>query len=206
MSVLLLTVVLAIGQAQEAGAKAQGPTFARPATEAEEIALALSALPESLRADAAVHVLGKDGYRKVKDGGSGLNCLVEQSTPDSQEPICWDREGSETIMPVVFAKATWRQQGVKDDEIERRVAKGFADGKFRAPRRGGVAYMISAANYVPAGDRVIHYAPHVMFYAPYLTNKDIGATGKDPNAPWILNEGSPHAYIIVVTRHSGEAR
>ena len=202
MSVLLLTVVLAIGQAQEAGAKAQGPTFARPATEAEEIALALSALPESLRADAAVHVLGKNGYRKVKDGASGLNCLVEQSTPDSQEPICWDREGSDTIMPVVFAKATWRTQGVKGDEIERRVAQGFADGRFRAPRHGGVAYMISAANYVPAGDRVIHYGPHVMFYAPYLTNKDIGATGKDPNAPWVLNEGSPHAYIIVVTRHS----
>jgi hypothetical protein len=40
-----------------------------------------------------------------------------------------------------------------------------------------------------------------MIYAPYLTNKDIGATGKDPNAPWVLNEGSPHAYIIVVTRH-----
>ncbi len=40
-----------------------------------------------------------------------------------------------------------------------------------------------------------------MFYAPYMTNADIGATGKDPNAPWILNEGSPHAYIIVVTRH-----
>ena|SRR5688572_4061929 len=203
-SVLLFVAAVGVGQAQGSGLTAQRPSFTRPATEAEEMSLALSALPESLRSDAAVHVLGKDGYRKVRDGVSGMNCLVEQSTPESQEPICWDREGSETIMPVVFARAAWRAQGVKADEIERRVAKGFADGSFRAPRRGGVAYMISKANYVPAGDRVIHYGPHVMIYAPYLTNKDIGATGKDPHAPWVLNEGSPHAYIIVVTKH--EAR
>ena len=50
------------------------------------------------------------------------------------------------------------------------------------------------------GQRVIKYHPHVMSYAPYLTNADIGSNGKDPYAPWILNEGSPHAYIVV-TRH-----
>ena len=200
MRVLLLSAVVAIGQVQSPGPKSHGPAFTRPANEAEEVKLALSALPEPLRADATVHVLAKDGYRKAKDGSSGMNCLVEQSTADSQEPICWDREGSETIMPVVFAKAAWRAQGLKSDDIDVRVAKGFADGSFRAPRRGGVAYMNSAANYVPAGDRVIHYAPHVMIYAPYVTNKDIGANGKDPNAPWVLNEGSPHAYIIVVTK------
>jgi hypothetical protein len=63
--------------------------------------------------------------------------------------------------------------------------------------------MLSAENYVFNGQRVVKYHPHVMFYAPYLTNADIGANGKDPNAPWILNEGSPHAYMIVVTRHGG---
>lgn len=201
MTALLVALVISQAPLQAQGIRPQAQAFTRPATEAEEITLALSALPSPLRGDATVHVLGKDGYRQAKAGTNGINCLVEQSTTDSQEPICWDREGSETIMPVVFAKAAWRKAGVSDDEIEKRVAKGFADGTYRAPRRGGVAYMISAHNYVPAGGRVIHYGPHVMFYAPYATNKDIGADGKDPNAPWVLNEGSPHAYIIVVTRH-----
>jgi hypothetical protein len=61
--------------------------------------------------------------------------------------------------------------------------------------------MISTENWVHNGQRVIRYRPHVMVYAPYATNADIGATGEDPHAPWVLNEGSPHACIIVVTRH-----
>jgi len=173
----------------------------RPSTEAAEIALALSALPEPMRAAAAVHVLGPKGYRKVREGSSGINCLVERSRPEAQEPICWDREGSETILPVVYARAEWRVAGMKEDETERRINEGFTTGRFRAPRRGGVAYMLSTENYVFNGQRVIRYHPHVMCYAPYVTNADIGATGKDPNAPWVLNEGSPHAYIIIVTRH-----
>jgi hypothetical protein len=182
---------------------AQAPPFTAPASEAEEITLALSALPESMRAAAGVHVLGPKGYRRVRDGSSGIQCLVERSRKDTQEPICWDREGAETIMPVAYAREEWRGAGIADAEIEKRINEGFAKGKFRAPRRNGVAYMISAHNYVFNGQRVIQYQPHVMFYAPYMTNADIGATGKDPNAPWVLNEGSPHAYLIVVTRHGG---
>ena len=45
------------------------------------------------------------------------------------------------------------------------------------------------------------YFPHVMFYAPYATNEDIGSDGKDPFAPWVLNPGTPHAYVIVVSAH-----
>ncbi len=192
VSAVLINVLLvaAVGQAPKV-----------PATEAEEIALALGALPESMRAAATVHVLGPKGYRKAREGTSGINCLVERSRPDTQEPICWDREGSESIMPVAYARAEWRASGLKEEDVERRVAEGFASGKFRTPRRNGVAYMLSAENYVFNGQKVIKYHPHVMFYAPYMTNADIGANGKDPNAPWILNEGSPHAYIIVVTRH-----
>jgi hypothetical protein len=185
---------------------AQSPeaaAFKRPASETEEVALALSALPETLRATAGVHVLGPKGYRRIRESTSGINCLVERSRPDTQEPICWDREGSDTIMPAVSAQAEWRATGLSDEEVKRRLAEGFASGRFRAPRRGGVAYMLSAENYVFNGQRVVRYLPHVMFYAPYATNADIGATGKDPHAPWVLNEGSPHAYIIVVTRHGG---
>lgn len=173
----------------------------RPALEADEVALALSAAPESLRAEAGVFVLGKDGYRRVRDSRNGLNCLVGHDRPGTQEPICWDREGSETILPLALDEGKWRASGATEQEVARLRAEGFANGTYRAPRRPGIAYMLSTENDVFNGERVIRYHPHVMSYAPYLTNADISADGKDPNAPWILNEGSPHAYIIVVTRH-----
>ena len=175
--------------------------FKRPATDADETTLALAALPEPMRAEAGVYVLGPKGYRLARESRSGVHCLVSRDRPDTQEPICWDREGSETILPLALAKAEWRATGATETEVARREAEGFANGTFRAPRRAGVSYMLSGENWVFNGQRVVNYHPHVMVYAPYLTNKDIGSTGKDPFAPWVLNEGSPHAYIIVVTRH-----
>ena len=183
-------------------AEAQEPSvmFTPPATEAEEIALALSALPTTMRAGAAVYVLKSGGYRKVRDGSNGLSCLVGHDRPDTLEPICWDKEGTETILPVKLDEAVWRARGESEEAIAAKVADGFANGTYRAPRRPGVSYMMSGENFVFNGTKVIKYFPHVMSYAPYLTNTDIGADGKDPYAPWILNPGTPHAYIIVVTR------
>lgn len=172
--------------------------FTPPATETEEVTLALSAAPETLRAGAGVYVLDKTGYRKHRDATNGLTCLVERSRPDSLEPICWDAEGTAAIMPRVLAEAEWRAAGLDAAEVERRVNEGFATGRFRAPSRAGVAYMMSTQNFVFNGERVIHYHPHVMIYAPYVTNAMIGADQQDPYQPWVLNEGSPHAYIIVV--------
>jgi len=40
----------------------------------------------------------------------------------------------------------------------------------------------------------------VMIMAPYVTNAEIGADFKNPAMPWVLNEGTPSAYIMVVTR------
>ena len=191
ISLLVLSSVLVPAQS----------TPIRPATESDEIALALSAAPESLRVEAGVFVMAKDGYRRVRESRNGLNCLVGHDRPDTQEPICWDREGSETILPLMLDERKWRAAGATEAEVARRRAEGFASGTYRAPRRPGIAYMLSAENYVFNGERVIRYHPHVMSYAPYLTNADISSDGQDPNAPWILNEGSPHAYIIVVTRH-----
>ena len=193
-----ILVAVAMGFVSAGRPASQGPTI--PVTEPDEMAMALGAAPESLRADAGVLVTAKDGYQQVRPTRNGLTCLVEHERPDTNEPTCWDPEGTATIMPLALDRAKWRAAGMSEDAVARKTAEGFADGTYRAPRRAGIAYMLSAHNYVFNGQKVIHYSPHVMSYAPYLHNADIGSTGNDPNAPWILNEGSPHAYIIVVTR------
>lgn len=194
------TLLLVMGSAVALGQSAQAQTRPVPKTEAEEITLALSAAPESLRGGAGVWVLDKSGYRKVRETTNGLTCQIDRERADTLEPICWDPEGTATIMPVSHDRAKWRAAGVSDAEIERKVADGFSSGAYRAPRRPGIAYMLSTHNYVFNGERVIHFSPHVMAYAPYLKNADIGSTGTDMTAPWILNEGSPHAYMIIVAK------
>jgi len=41
------------------------------------------------------------------------------------------------------------------------------------------------------------FPPHVMFYAPYLTNADLGSDGNPEGPAFVVEEGTPHALIIV---------
>jgi hypothetical protein len=169
-----------------------------------EIALALSACPSSVANKAAVYVLEKSGYVKVRDGENGFTAIVQHTLPTSQEPLCMDSEGTRTHLPRVLKVAELRAQGKSREEIRRFVADAFAKGIFRPYGRPGVNYMLSAANLVPnEKGAVVPYPPHVMVYAPYLTNADIGVVqelGPDGNfvGPAIVAaEGTPQALIIV---------
>ena len=88
-------------------------------------------------------------------------------------------------------------------EIDKEIEEGFRSGKYISPRRAGVAYMLSGdiRNYNPHTGKVESFPPHVMFYAPNVTNADLGTTREalkeDPSLPFIAYQG-PHGYIIVL--------
>ena len=165
---------------------------------AEEIALAEGAGPPGLVAGATIYVLGAEGYEVAREGNNGGSCLVGRDRRDTLEPICFDAEGSRTILPVALERGRLRAAGTSEENIAARIQNGFDNGEFGPPEKAGIAYMLSPHNKVFNGSEVISYPPHIMLYAPYLTNEEIGAEMTDPYMPWVLEEGSPHAYIIVV--------
>ena len=58
--------------------------------------------------------------------------------------------------------------------------------------------------YVTELNRMVRIPPHLMFYAPYATDKDIGSPHSAANMPKIIRAGQPDAYIIVVPgQHTG---
>ncbi len=171
-----------------------------------EVEMALSAAPEHLRAEAGVYRLGADGYELVRPSANGFTCLVEREPSLGLAPVCHDREGSETIVPATLAKARLQRQGKSPEEIRAFLDSAYAAGRLIAPRRPGIAYMLSdhfSQAHPETGNRQCIFPPHVMFYAPYMKNADIGAGPKHRGSvdqPWILNEGRPNAYILVVSR------
>jgi len=173
----------------------------RPAlmAEDEEIAFAESAGPPGIAKSATVYVLKRGGFEVARKGSNGFACIVTRDDPGSFEPQCFDPEGTEALLPVAIERARLLEAGASRDEVEAAIGKAYADGQFRVPRRSGVTYMLSKANRVYNGKDIINYPPHIMIMAPYVTNDDIGADHSDPNLPWVLNEGRPSAYIMVVT-------
>ncbi len=164
-----------------------------------EIALALSACPSTLAEKAGVYVLEAPGYVKVRESQNGFTAIVQHSVPRAQEPQCMDAEGTRTILPRILKVAELRAQGRTPEEIRRFVADAFSKGIFQPPRRVGIDYMLSTENVVPDDNGVIApFPPHVMFYAPFMTNAEIGSEGQAAGGPaFVAAQGTPYALIIV---------
>jgi hypothetical protein len=177
----------------------------------KEVALALSSCPASVASKAGVYVLEESGYVKARESQNGFTAIVQHALPNSQDPQCMDAEGTRTFLPRYLKVAELRAQGKSPEEIRRFVADAFAKGIFQAPTRPGVDYMLSKENLTPnAQGGVVPFPAHIMFYAPYLTNADLGLDGSlgadgNPVGPaFVAGEGSPHALIIVpVGAHQG---
>jgi hypothetical protein len=171
-----------------------------------EIALALSACPPSVASKAAVYILGKEGYIKIRETQNGFTAIVQHSLLTSQEPQCMDAEGTHTILQRMLMVASLRSQGKSADEIKQAMAAAVSKGVLQPPTRTGIDYMLSTENLVPDDNGVVgHFPPHVMFYAPYLKNADIGSQGQAASGPaFVAGEGSPFALVIVpVGAHTG---
>jgi hypothetical protein len=161
-----------------------------------QIALAESAGPP-VAAGAAIYVLGPKGYTRVRAGTNGFTCLVSRERPDTVEPECFDAVGTAAVVPVRMFVEAQRAAGTAEDRIRTLVDARYRDGRFKAPAKPGLVYMLSDHNYVfdPERKEIIHFPGHLMFYAPYATQKDVGS---GPGAPYIVAPGTPHALMIVV--------
>src|ERR1700746_3518075 len=107
----------------------------------KETDLALNAAPEHLRKSAGVYVLERHGFVKIRESTNGFTCIVNRDHPLSLKPVCFDAEGTATILPKILRVGELLMQGKAMSEINAEIAEGFRTGKYIAPRRSGVAYM-----------------------------------------------------------------
>jgi hypothetical protein len=168
----------------------------------QQISIALSAGPEEIRDKATVYVLGPKGFEKAREGANGVSCLVSRHfvTPNETtiEPMCYDAEGSRTLLLADLYREELRSKGTSEAEIKTEVANGYKSGRFKAPSKPGIRYMLSSDNRLgPTPDhKTVRVPPHFMFYAPYMTGRDLGFDSNSA-AAFLLQPGLPDATIIV---------
>jgi hypothetical protein len=162
-----------------------------------QIRIAKLAAPKQVSENADIYVLRKSGYGLAVKGNNGFSCLIERERPETMEPECYDAEGSRTTMSVRLFVEAQRAKGRDEEAIARDVKAGYRSGKFHAPTKPGIVYMLSDYNYVlnPDTMKIIRFPGHLMFYAPYATEKTIGS---GDGAPYIVHPGQPDALLIVV--------
>lgn len=180
---------------------------------------ALSALPPYLRKEATVYLLDPaKGFYVGRQGTNGFICFISRMEwewnefrKDLATPISYDAEGARTIFPVYLDMAAMRASGkYTAAQIKDTVVARMHKGIYKAPSRPGISYMLAPIMRVypanPDNKEIVTMSmPHYMFYAPYMTNADIGGAGPADQGPMLLNAGqwilgerkAPHGYIIV---------
>lgn len=154
--------------------------------EALEVRFALSAAPPHLRDAATTYLLDPSkGYVLHQQGSNGVSCIVVRSDwqwgdrpfrSDIAWAVCFDAEGSKTLLQDYIIAAELRAKGTGPKEVHDEVTKRFGSKDYPNPARNGVAYMIAPVmrGWTDQKDPVTMNMPHYMFYAPGVTDADIG--------------------------------
>ncbi len=196
---LLTALLLGYGTALAAQTNTPKPAYDFSLPREERIKLAESAAPPEISSKAAVYLLEKTGYVKIREGTNGFSCFVDRQHPLNLEPTCFDAEGSDSTLATRLFVEELRASNKSEEEINVAIQDGYKTGKFHAPRKPGIVYMLSTSGclYLAQANQIVHLPPHLMFYAPYATDKDIGSPPASRDMPRVLRPGQPDAYIIV---------
>ncbi len=180
-----------------------------------EIQLALSALPPHLRAHATVYTLNPNkGFEVAREGTNGFHAFVARTGDDSFRgswplteyradilyPVSFDNAGTAAQMRVFFDAAEMQAKETPSGELKKIIKDRYKTGDYKAPERAGISYMLSPIlrTYMnpDEGDGVMTLnAPHVMYYAPNVSNEDIGGGAIGGMYPFVILNG-PHGYNI----------
>lgn len=224
MLMTFLAVTAGIGFAGSAHAQSPYPKMAPVSAylmpdRAAEIALARSAAPPSVAADAEILVLGPQGYETAVPGKNGFTCLVERAwfsglkddgfwNPKLRGPDCYNRQAARSVLPTYLLRTKWVLAGASQSEILARTRAAMVAGQIHAPEIGSMNFMLSKGGYL--GDRAHGpWHPHMMFYMPPMPISDWGAdlpgtrvygadAGVDPYTMFFVtvaswSDGSPDA-------------
>ncbi len=174
-----------------ASACAAVPAFA--ASPDEQIAQAVTPLPEDLRAEATVVVYdSKTGERKVlRQGTNTLEC--EPENPRDQFTRCY----SNVNRPRREFEEKLRAAGKTDKEIQAGVNDAIKLGALKVPPMGTMSYRSTNKDGVIKRLWVVSvpYATPEMLGVSTVSQRDAALKGQ--GIPWMMLPGTAGAHIMV---------
>ena len=161
-----------------------------------EVALARSAAPPALSADATILVLTTHGYDVAAKGTNGFTCVVERGwmspfdqvdfgNPRIRAPVCYNAQAVRTVLPYCIERTRLVLAGMTIAQMHAKIEKDVADKVLVPPEAGAMSYMMSKDQYL--GDGPTHWHPHLMFH---VARTDAAAWGANYDASPIIIDTS----------------
>lgn len=159
----------------------------------DEIAQAVTPLPEDLRAGATVLTYDPaTGARKVlRQGTNTIECQPED--PKDGFTRCY----SNLIAPRYDFQAELRAEKKSDKEIEAATDAAFKSGALKVPPAGTMSYRLSNKDGVIKKLWIVSvpYAKHETLGISTVSQRDAALKGQ--GIPWMMLEGTAGAHIMI---------
>jgi hypothetical protein len=164
----------------------------------QQIGAAVLALPEPMRAGAAVL-----GYRvprtlvQLREGANGLICLADDPEIPAFHVACYHA----SLEPFMARGRSLRAEGVTGDRVDSVRFREAREGKLKLPPGPAALWTLSgpAGSWDPATNAVKGGRPLYVIYIPYATEATTGIpTRPGRGFPWIMNPGTPKAHVMFV--------
>jgi hypothetical protein len=160
----------------------------------QQIAAAVTALPEELRAGA--EVLGYSSASKLvklREGKNDMICLAPDPAAKGFHSACYHR-GME---PFMARGRELREQGVKGEQVDTVRFAEVKSGKLKMPTQPTMLYQIFGGKFDPATEKVTGGQWLYVTYIPFATPATTGLSANPSDkGPWIMFPGTPKAHIM----------
>jgi hypothetical protein len=170
-----------------------------PAPE-QQIAAAVSPLPESKQQEATVLGYNPDGELiTLREGSNGLICLADNPDDGRFHVSCYH----EALEPFMERGRQLRDEGYSGDEIDEIRKQEIENGDIHMPEKPMALYSLfgETDGWDYSTSTLRSARPLYVVYIPYATVESTGLAGSpvSQGAPWLMDPGTPWAHIMVGT-------
>ena len=170
--------------------------------EADEIALARTAAPATVSADADVMVLRKDGYATAAKGTNGFMCLVERGwagdsklrrlleRPPARADLLQPR-GRRDLRADLPDEDAARARGQVEEGDRAGDSAALDDKRLPAIAPGAMCFMMSRQQYLNDDDKA--WRPHTMFFVP----ADAKTWGANVKGSPVMAADDPEEHVTI---------
>jgi hypothetical protein len=202
-----LVSTAAILAALASGATAQTSTPAanpapRPAPlpippAAQQVAAAVLALPEVMRAGARVWGYRQDGtFAELRAGTGTMTCIADNPNDNRFHVACYHN----SMEPYMARGRELRTQGVRMQSLDSVRTLDVQAGRFRMPTSASLYSLTGPAGaYDPATNTTTGANPLYVIYLPFATAESVGLPTRPVRAgqPWMMHAGEVGAHIML---------
>ena len=213
-SIALFVVLLAVIGGRSAWAEPSNSASAARiaaylmASETREVALARSAAPLAISAQATIMVLSSRGYVIAARGANGFVCLVARSwdyppgarsalfwDPKFRAPYCFNAVARRSVLRLYLMRTRWVLAGASRHEIKDHEKAAWTSDRIEEPAPGAMSYMMSKLGRGIGGEPG-PWRPHLMFYFPRVRTLNWGANL--PGSPVFAKAGGHTSVFFVL--------